>query len=851
MKRYKKIAHSVKVSCLLILAASFNFSFAHGCFDSNNDSLLFKNMQANYIENVVLKSSASTLNKAELTAEQKRDVMDNFKNQPVKFIENKGQMVNTSGQAVPFVLFKAEAGAMNVYITEQGLTYVFVKNEEEEHEKDRKDALKDEKVKTELAWVNVVLKNGNIKRENIITEGKNMEHNNYFLAHCPQGIYDVYKYEKVTIKNVYPNIDWVFYNSDKFGMKYDFIVHPGADANNIKLIYQSKNGLKIDDKGDISIKTKLGTLTENAPYSYINEINEMVESGFYKEVIDKSNVEVGYNLARKNKVSETLIIDPQLVWGTFYGSSIDIEGIQDIGCDGAGNLFVTGYTQSSNFPTLNPGGAYFQVYNGALDAFNLKFSSNGNLIWSTFYGGTGNDSGRSIVVDLTGNVFVTGYSVSTNFPLLNPGGGAYFQPFGGVDDMFVLKFTNAGSLLWATYYGGSGSDSGQSIEVDLTGNVFIVGVTSSTNIPLANPGGGCYFQPLIGNTSLFNDLFILKFSNTGVLIWATYYGGNKDESLPSICKDLSGNIFITGGTDSNIFPTLNPLGGAYFQGVIGGFDDAFILKFSNTGILLWATYYGGSFYDYGFSIAADLLGNIVVAGQTKSINLPVFNPGGGAFMQPAISGPGVRNTFILKFTNAGVRTWATYYGGPGDNGNGTVSNLSFDSCGNFYLSFYTMDVWPYLQNTSCPGYFNNLFYSINNVLNRIILSKFSNTNTLLYCTYVGGNGGVYREVTYVDSNNNLFLAGEWPQVAVNSTYPLANPGGGAYYDPTFNGGGDDAFLMKFTPTPPTYQQSQTNPSACNCNGVATVSVICGEAPYSYQWSNSVSVLNSTLTTHSI
>ena len=148
--------------------------------------------------------------------------------QNVSFLENKGQMMDTEGKPVPFVLFKAEASGMNVYITEKGLTYVFVKIEEDKKEEERELEKKkdkhqelmlpgeqEEKPKAEMAWINVNLKGSTIKRENIIKEEQSAEHFNYFYGHCPEGIYDVYQYKKLTIKNVYPNIDWVFYNSQK------------------------------------------------------------------------------------------------------------------------------------------------------------------------------------------------------------------------------------------------------------------------------------------------------------------------------------------------------------------------------------------------------------------------------------------------------------------------------------------------------------------------------------------------------------------------------------------------------------------------------------------------------------
>ena len=795
-----------------------------------------------------------------------------MKAQPVQFLENKGQMTDMDGNPVPFVLFKAEAPGMNMYITEKGLTYVFIKAEKEPSDKacsEFSERLKepagshgepvepsakaegDENKKIQWNRIDMALSGATIKKENIIKEGMSADFSQYFLAHCPDGISNVRSYKKITIKKIYPGIDWVLYNSSEKGFKYDFIVHPGADPKQIEFIYSSLNPLQLDKEGNISIQTEIGTLTENAPYSYIKETGKEISTHFSKKVIDAHRTAVTFSLpGGEGWRGATLVIDPQLFWATFFGGILN-DGPMSITTDAAGNVFVTGYTGSNDFPLQNAGTYFEGVYVAQGDAFIMKFSNVGVLLWSTFYGGTptftnnGSENAYSIATDSNGNVFVTGETNSTNFPVQNAGPGTFFQAtLGGTADAFILKFDNAGNRLWATYYGGGANDNTTSIATDGSGNVLVTGRTSSANFPVQNAGAGTFFQGVYGGGTAFSgDAFILKFDNAGNRLWATYYGGRQDENSNSIASDGSGNVFVTGRTNSPAlsFPLQNAGPGTFFQNTLGGWSDAFILKFDNAGNRIWATYYGGQADDNANSIATDGSGNVFVTGETSSANFPLQNAGAGTFFQ-GVHGGGANDAFILKFDNTGNRLWATYYGGPG-NEIGEIDpsggHLAIDACGNVYVSFSTQEINNLIPPSlvtqpSCDGgYYNSTF----NGRSDIFITHFSNTGALLWATYLGGNANDRRSPIALDNTGSLFVSGEWGSLtgaAIPLTYPLTDPGSGAYFSSIYKGW-DDAFMVKFNKTP-LILNTFVNVD-CACNSSAAVNPTGGCAPYSYFWSN--------------
>jgi len=325
---------------MCILTITLNLIIANYCLSLNTKALESKSSEDLHFANTS-KGNQTGFKKNEEKTVSKDQFKNYSKSKPVRFIENKGQIVDVNSHPVPFVLFKAEAPGMSVYITEKGLTYVFVKHEKKDLDKQKSNSLTPiaEQLKTEMAWFNVNLNGAKIQRKNIVKEAESKEHFNYFYGHCKQGIVGVHQYDKITIKEVYPGIDWVFYSSQTIGMKYDFVVHPGADPSQINLLYEGQNPLKLLEDGSICIQTQLGSLKEEKPFTYEQDGDIEVESSYKLTTISNNQTLLKFDLEHYDS-TKRLIIDPQLYWYTFYGGN-SVDDCFATDTDQDGNIFVT------------------------------------------------------------------------------------------------------------------------------------------------------------------------------------------------------------------------------------------------------------------------------------------------------------------------------------------------------------------------------------------------------------------------------------------------------------------------------------------------------------------------------
>ena len=449
---------------------------------------------------------------------------------------------------------------------------------------------------------------------------------------------------------------------------------------------------------------------------------------------------------------------PTLKWGTYFGGS-NARGLAVAKGD-SGYVYVAGYTTSGT--NIATAGAYQTIYGGNNDAFLAKFDSSGMLVWATYFGGGSEDQAFGLACDGAGNVYMTGLTSSTSGIAT---AGEYQSTYGGgIGDAFLAKFSSGGSLLWATYYGGSGTELATAICTDKTGAAYITGYTYSTD-SIATVGA---YKTSGGGENV--DGFIAKFSPTGSIIWATYYGGNDDDEPVGIACDSTGNVYMTGATSSTDSISTP---GAYqltFQGFAD--DDGFLVKFNSAGALQWGTYYGANGSNEVQAIISDG-SNVYLTGSTSCTD-SIASAGS---YRDTLTGPA--DAFLVKFNGAGAMLWGTYYGNGGDGAN----SITIDNTGIVSITGATTSA----IGIATPG----AYQEVNAGGGDVFVAQFSNSGTLLWGSYYGGSG--YDESFGITCNDNgsLYIAG-----MTNSTESIATAGA---YDTSLGAisVNYNAFLAKF------------------------------------------------------
>jgi hypothetical protein len=366
---------------------------------------------------------------------------------------------------------------------------------------------------------------------------------NYFIGSDPRNwITGIHNYSKVRFESMYRGIDLVYYG-DQRNLEYDFELGPGANPAAIRLSFEGANQITLDRNGDLLLTTPDGKVVRHK-----KPVASQEKDGKRTEVRARYRMNqrgvVRFKVARYDR-SRKLVIDPVLVYSTFLGGSGNESGA-GIAVDGGGNAYIVEDTTSMDFPTVNP------LQPTPRGIFVSKLNSSGSaLVYSTYLGGgLGENSAGDIAVDSSGNSYVTGWTSASDFPTMNA-----LQPqIGGQHDAFVCKLNSTGdAFIYSTYLGGAKDEHGLSIAADSSGNTYVTGETLSLNFPIANA-----LQPNRGASG--TDAFVAKIDPTGsAFVYSTYIGGSLPDSGHGITTDSAGNAYVVGDTYSADFPIANAL----------------------------------------------------------------------------------------------------------------------------------------------------------------------------------------------------------------------------------------------------------------------------------------------------
>jgi hypothetical protein len=625
---------------------------------------------------------------------------------------------------------------------------------------------------------------------------------NYFIGNDPSKWHaNIPTYAKVCYKNVYPGIDLVYYGNQG-QLEYDFVVSPGADPGLIALSFEGRTGLqrraplRIDKSGDVIVESRSSNLRVKKPVIY-QPRDSIAAANSEFPAQDSKSVDGRFVLTSSNQIhfelgpydkSQPLVIDPALVYSTFLGGTVagSFSGGGIGAIDSSGNLFLVGGASSNGFPTtanvLNPtspasGGA----------AYVAKINATGTaLIYSTYFGASSGETGFCgengpfLAIDSLGNVYLTGYTTSTVFPVTT---GAFQTTIGNSQECnaFVTKLNTSGSkLVYSTYLGGTnGMDVGHAIAVDSAGHAYVAGQAGSTDFPTLSA-----LQPTFGGGQ--SDAFLTELSADGSkLIFSTFLGGSGNDYGALLAIDGTGAAYVAGNTASADFPTNNPLQAT---------GSAFLTKFAPGGSSLeYSTYLGGSGPDFPMGLVVDGTGAAYVGGQTESPNFPTTV---NAFQASCPSTHAC--IFATKINPAGSDLiYSTYLGGSGSQGQfGGV--FAVDASGNAYLGGVTWATDFPLLNPIQATYGGNA---------DVFVTVLDPTGSkLVFSTYLGGAGRDRGGSEVLDSAGHIWVGG----VTESTDFPVTSEA-----MQTSFAGNSAAFLSKIdlsATAPPSYSLAAGTPT---------------------------------------
>ena len=553
---------------------------------------------------------------------------------------------------------------------------------------------------------------------------------NYFIGNRPSAWRtNVPTYAKVKLADVYPGIDCVYYGTEG-QLEYDFVVGAGADPDQVRLRFRGIEKLDLDETGNLIIQVAGQKIRQLRPSVY-QEVDGRRRPLGARYILAQAN-EVAFRIERY-ETARPLVIDPVLLYSTYLGGS-GREQLGGVAVDRFGNIYIAGTTSSIDFPLANPFQADPPSYR---HAFLTKLNPAGSaLVYSTYFGGDAETNSVGVALDPNANPVIAGSTTSIDLPMVNAfqpnlGGGACFM--GRCWDAYLAKFAeNGSSLIFSTYLGGTGDDYGTSVASDSQGNTSIVGVTSARDFPTV--------RALQADRAGAADAFVAKLDPSGSPRFSTYLGGSADDSARAVATDATGNVYLTGATASEDFPTARAL-----QPSLLGNQDAFVSKINPDGsALVYSTYLGGRGSDSGEGISVDAQGNAYLTGKTTSGDYPTAYA-----MEPSPAG-----AFVSKLNADGsALVYSTYLGGNDFSDWGR--SIAVDGSGNAHVAGFRRIL------TGQAIYQSRLFATALNREGRSLWFYFSPQS----------DSDDIADAVATDSIGNTYVAGH----STSTNYPTAAP----------------------------------------------------------------------------
>jgi Secretion system C-terminal sorting domain len=730
------------------------------------------------------------------------------------YIENRGQVLNTNLTPNTTIKYYCDQSYPATYIDDSKISYLFSSLDTAETDS--------------LHRVDMQFNKGTGNAK-VYPNGLRDTYYNYYMGYMTKNGERTLGYNSIVKFGVYTNTDVIFTQNSR-GYRHYIVARSGAPTANFEMQYTGQTSLTVDALGNLKIATTLGTLKQPKAKAYTmnNTTGVLTLLGWQPTYVVTGGNKVSFTYGTW-PAGSTLVLEIEkdnedldeyepignLGWSTYVGgNALDVENAAKI--DDAGFQYIAGFSQSVSYAT-SP---------GALQALNLgssaavwnKFDLVHQLVYGTFYGGSINNPSFSFTeakdIDVIGQegdadyaVYIVGITPTTNLFILDDIGADNDNSANGEDDGFIAKFVEEGEFVWSRYYGGSLDDAIICVDHDENDNIFFTGTTASlgATFPLQNPEGGAYYNNL--NTTN-GGLFLGKIDNNLQLVWSTFYGGSTNNDFVTDLKydRNNDNFYIAGQTQSNNIP----FGTNFYDNTFGGFQDAYITKFSSNGNLLWGTYFGGSLFE-GDKVNLSLTNDnkLFLSAVTYSTDLStLYNT--AAWSDNSLAG--LSDLFVVQFDlNTLEPVQATYFG---ESEYEFYADITSDGVGGFYLTGVTgSSSYTLVDNNG--NFYQQLYQQDDcDIADEAFLVHFNSTFEKDWVTYYGGTNSCSGPALYpdqpldivvgsIDNNQFLYLVGacgdytlseeieNFPRVDFDGAYDVS------FFRSEFAGPNFDGFISMF------------------------------------------------------